>query len=276
VRRSRFPARAQARWRTARPAAMARQPGPWPTAWPGPHRTGRARWPPTGPPLASPPRVTARHAGCRRCPTRPRQGPGRSPAPRRIPAQNPGLPAVPAFPRESLDRRGRPPPRRTSGRRGPLSRVPLRPGPAGLARSALGPRIPRAVRELPGPPAPRESGRPRRGPRHRDPVLPGRPLPGHPFRARRVPAALAPGRGRATTRSAQPRPAWGRHLRPGPPAPFPASRVVPARRPAALSVPGALAVPVRAAAGPLVPAARVVPVRAGSLARVPVVPGRAP
>jgi len=232
---------------------------------PGPARASRLRK-----------RPTARPARCRRCPRRPHRGPVRHP---RIPDPSRGLRARPAFPPASQDRRGRLSPPRTSGARGPVRRVRPCPGPVRLAHSARDPRTPRtprtprAARALRVPPG---SGRPRRGPRVQ--ARPGRQLLGRPSRAAHVPAARVPVRGLVTTRSARPRPAWARLLRPGPRVPFPASRVVPASGPTAPAAQGARVVPVPAGAAQearVVQVARAVPVRAGSLVRAPAVRGRA-
>ena len=215
-------------------------------------------------------RLTARPGGCRRCPRRPRPGLGRH---QRSPDRNRGLRARPTFPRGSPDRRGRRSPPRTSGARGPVRRVPPRPGPARRAHSAQDPRAARALRVPPG------SGRPRRG--HRDPVRPGRDLPGRPSLAAHVPAVRGPARGPVTTPSARPRPAWARLLRPGPRVPFPASRVVPVSgptAPAAQVARVARVAPAPAGAGQearAVQVARVVPGRADSPVHAPVVPGQA-
>jgi len=215
-------------------------------------------------------------AACRRCRRRRPRGPVRH---QRTPDPNRGLRVRPAFPRGSPDRRGRLPPPRTSGARGPVRRVLPRPGPARPAPSAQDPKTPRtprtlraarALRALPGP------GRPRRGPR--DQVRPGRDLPGRAPRAGPVQAGRVPVRGLVTTRSARPRPAWARLLRPGRRVPFPASRVVPASGTTAPAAQGVRVVPGPQVAGQearAVPAARVAPVRAGSPDRARVVPGRA-
>ena len=256
-------------------AATARRPWVPRLAW-SPTRRGRpvSRLRPQRPARASPLRMrwTTRPAGCRRCPRHPHPGPGRPP---RTLGPNRGPRARPAFPRASPDRRGRPSPPQTSGVRGPVRRVPPRRGPARLPHSARDPRTPRTPRAAR---AARALGpaRPRRGPR--DLVRPGREHPGRPSRAGHVPAGRVPVRGRVTTRSARPRPAWARPLRPVPRVPFPASRVVPASRPTAPAAQGARVVPVPAGAGQearAVQAARVVPGRAGSPVHAPVVPGRA-
>jgi hypothetical protein len=250
-----------------------------------PTQRGRpvSRLRPQRPARASPLRMrpTPRPDGCRRCPRRPHHGPGRHP---RTPDPNRGPRARPAFPRASPDRRGRPSPPRTSGVRGPVRPVPPlppRPGPARLARLA---RLARSARDPRTPRTPRAAraaralgpARPRRGPR--DQVRPGREHPGRPSRAGHVRADRGQVRGLVTTRSARPRPAWARPLRPGPRVPFPASRVVPVSGPTAPAAQGARVVPVPAGAGQearAVQGARVVPVREGSPVHAPVVPGRA-
>jgi hypothetical protein len=183
-------------------------------------------------------RPTKPRDGCRRSRRHPRPGPARGLR---------GFKAIRQL-RGFLDRREPRPPRRTSGAQGPARLVPrhlrhLRPrglaaqrgleGQRGLA-GQRGLRAPGAsdpaaqarreagltsrVREL-------RAGRPRRG--LRDLVRQGR--------VRRGPADLAaPGlvlvarvlaRGQATTRSARPRPAWDRRLRPGRRRPVPPARL---------------------------------------------------
>jgi hypothetical protein len=238
-------------------------------------RSGQLR--PMALPPAVPPRLpTWRPGGCRRFRRRPRPGPARTQGWTRGPR---GLRPVPV-PRGCPDRRGPRPPRPTSAVRGRAKGARAvkgaRPGPRlrDPARRAAHPgsaRVPpRAVLTS----LVRAPGRPRRGPR--DLALParGRPGPVDPVRARgpRVPA-----RGRATTRSARPRPAWGQRLRLGLRVPARlASQVVPALRrapPAVLAGPAARVRPAAGRAGPACPmAVRVPAVPAG---RVPAVPGRA-
>jgi hypothetical protein len=254
---------------------MRRSSGPRPTGPPTAPRSGRSR--PMPPPPAVPPRLPTRRPGhCRRSRTRLRPGPGRPRDSTRGPRE---LRAVPG-PRGCPGRRGprSPPPtsavlgrvkeakgaREAKGHRaarpGPRLRVPAR--QAALPGSA--PARPRAVLTSRA----RARGRPRRGPR--DLALPARGRPGqaHPVRAR---APRVPARGRATTRSARPRPAWGRRLRPGLRArACLASQVVPAlRRPVPAPPPGRV-LAAAARVGPACPMAARVPA-----ARVPAVPGRA-
>ncbi len=244
-------------------------------------RTRRARSRPTGPAPGRQPRPrappgalrrppTARRAGCRRFRRRPCPGPGRATGrtgrvedPGQHGAAGPGTTADSGHPSglpwaerpgdraeragDRADRawewaeRGRPGrPGQAAGRE-PARPGPRRPDPAGQARRARAPRTPREV-----------SGRPRRA---------RRAALAHRVLAHRVPAPRArvlrvPARGRVTTRSARPRPAWARRPRPGPRVPFPASRVVPASRRATARVPGVLAarVPHAAQAAPAAPA----------------------
>ena len=268
------------------------RPGPPPTGRPTAPRIARPC--PMAPSRAGPPPVQGppmRLAGCRRSRRRPRPGPG-------LPSRGPrGLRALQA-PRGCQGHQGPRPPRPTSAARGqvkggkeskgpqPGLRLPVAAGRAALAGSAQAP--PRAVptSRARGSRAARVRGRPRRGPR--DLVLPGRVRPGlaAPVRAR---ALRVPARGRATTRSARPRPAWGRRLRLGPRAQaYLVSRVNPAvpvpRRAAqggqggqgVQAVQGGQGVRVRPGAarvGPARPMAGRGP--AGSRVRVPAVPGRA-
>jgi len=218
-----------------------------------------------------------RPGGCRRFPHRPHPAQGRklvSPAPTRGPR---GLRARPA----SRGRQGPRSPRPTSAAQGRvkgvrparLLRVPAR--RAAQAGSAQAP--PRAVptsrvRAAARARGVRVPGRPRRGPR--DLVHPGQVRPGQadPVRAR---ALRAPARGRATTRSVRPRPAWDRRLPLGPRAQVrlvspavlvlrPAARVVLA----AQGVQEVQEVRVRPGAVPVGPACPMA-------VRVPAAPGRA-
>ncbi len=253
---------------------------------PGRHLTGRPTAPPSArsrpmaPPRTGPlrvPRLPMRRLGrCRRYLRRPRPGPGPtllSRAPTRGPR---GLRARLAL----RGRRGLRSPRPTSAapgrpreaRAAPPLRVPAHPAAQGGSAQAPPLVVPtRAAR------AARGLGRPRRGPR--DLVRPGRVRPGQadPVRARGL---HAPVRGRVTTRSVRPRPAWGRRLPLGPRVQRRlASPAVPVLRPAARVVPavqGGQGVHVRPDAvqvGPACPTAARVP--AGSLVRVPAAPGRA-
>jgi hypothetical protein len=251
------------------------------------HRTGRrapsavprirpARSRPTRPPgMARPP--TARRAGCRRCRRRPRPGPARASSVRvssvRVSSArvssvrvSSGLRARPA----SQARRGPRSPRRTSGDRGPASRVPRRPGLPVQAASVRAATAPRGRRD-PGPARHARGKGLREATELRGPKGPGRVLPGP---AARAPVPRGPARGRVTTRSVRPRPAWDRRLRPDPRPRGPASLVVPARvvlvallaRVPAGEVPRA-----RAEAEPR----RAGRVPAGSRARAPAAPGPA-
>jgi hypothetical protein len=264
---------------------------------PGPHLTGRptaplsARPRPMAPPrtgrqvLARPRRRPVR---CRRSRRRRRPGPAPKPAAPE-PIQGPREPQ--AFralraPRGCRDRRGPRSPRPTSvarrrargakgARPGPRLRVPARLAAQGRSAQAPPRAVPtRAARAARAVRAARVPGRPRRGPR--DLVLPGRVRPGQVDPAR-VRALRVPAPGRATTRSARPRPAWGQRLplglrvRPRPVSPtVPA---VPVLRLAARAVPAARVPPGVVRAGPACPTAARVP--AGSLVRVPAAPGRA-
>ena len=226
---------------------------------PGPHLTGRPTAPrsgrphPTVPPRAAPGRpLTRRPGSClrsrrRRPPGRPNRGLRTVPVPRGCPVR----PALqPVRPTSAV---------RAAARRGPRRRVPAR-------RAVLpdrAPVVPRGVRT-------RAPGRP--GPGPPDLVLPVRGHPGPPHRVRarghRVPA-----RGRVTTRSARPPPAWVRRLRPAPRArAHLARRAVPVLRavPAGPVLAGQARVAPR---GPGRPRAARVP--AGSRVRDPAVPGRA-
>jgi hypothetical protein len=264
-------------------------PGPRPC--PGPRLTGRptarpnARPSPMAPSRTGPPRdprpPTPRPVGCRQSLRLPRLDPGlnpTSPGPTRGPRGPRAFPAPPGcrarrgprLPRPTSAARGRP----KEARAGPRLRVPARRAPPRGSAQAAPRAVPtRVVR------AARVAGRPRRGPR--DLVLPGRVRPGpvDPVRARvlRVPA-----RGRAITRSARPRPAWGRRLRLGPRVRARlVSQAVPVLRPAVRPVPPAQGVQgrqgVRVPPGAVraVPAAQGVRVPAAQGVRVPAVPGRA-
>jgi hypothetical protein len=227
--------------RVRRAAPMARQaplvrrrrvprprPG-WPRTRPGlptAPRAGTAPWPPVPECPQRPPgrlRVltvlrpgpTAQRASFRRFRRHPRPGPGRHLGRHR------GLPGAPALPvlHGSRGRRGLRLPRRTSGDQGPGRLVPPRLGPPARGLRAV-----------------RGRGLLRRGPQDLAlpvPVPPGRAGPARPVQAPRVPA-----RGRVTTRSARPRPAWDRRPRRGPRVRFPVSRAAPGSRRAARAVPG--------------------------------------
>jgi hypothetical protein len=237
-------------------------------------RNARSR--PTAPPRAGSPQVpgppTQRRVGCRRSRSHPR--PGQNPGTRGPSRESQGLLARPV-PRGCRVRRGPRPRRPTSAVRGRAkraraARVPragllcrVAAGRAALAGSAQAP--PRAVPTRRVRVA-RVRGRLRRG--LRDQVLPGRVRPGQvdPVRVR---ALRVPARGRATTRSVRPRPAWGRRLRLGPRAQAHlVSRAVPGPRrapPAAPAAPVARVRPDAGLAGPVRPMAD----------RVPADPGRA-
>jgi hypothetical protein len=227
--------------RRAPPAPRRRAPRPRP-GWPTAPRAGAAPWPPAPHRPQRPPgrlRVpaacgtgpTAQRAGFRRFRRHLRPGPGRNLGRDKGP---PGAPALPAL-RGSRGRRGLRLPRRTSGDQGPGSLVLPRPAPPA-----------RGLRVV------RERGLPRRG--HRDLVLPvrvppGRAVPARPDRALRVLA-----RGRVTTRSAPPRPAWDRRPRRGPRVRSPVSRAAQGSRRAARAVPGRPAARVPRPAGRAGPA----------------------
>ncbi len=228
--------------------------------------------PPTEPQVLG--RPTRRPAGCRRFLSRPRPGPGLNPV---SPGPTRGRREPRAFPvpRGCRDRRGPRSPRPTSVARRPVKEAKgARPGPrprAPARRAAQGGSAQVPLRAVPTRVArvARVPGRPHRGPR--DLVRPGRVRLGQadPVRARAL-RVLA--RGRATTRSAQPRPAWGPRLRRGPRAQPPPVRraipAVPAHRPAARVVPaaqGGRVPPGAVPAGPACPMA----------ARVPAAPGQA-
>lgn len=255
-----------------------RCPGPRLTARPTAPRSARPR--PMAPPRTEPQvpgRPTRRPVGCHRFLSRPRPGPGLNPA---SPGPTRGRREPRAFPvpRGCRDRRGPRSPRPTSVARRPAKGAQgARPGPrprAPARRAAQGGSAQVPLRAVPTRVArvARVAGRPHRGPR--DLVRPGRVRLGQadPVRAR---ALRVPARGRATTRSAQPRPAWGRRLRRGPRAQPPPVRraipAVPAHRPAVRAAPAAPAAqgvrvpPGAVPAGPACPMA----------ARVPAAPGQA-
>ncbi len=226
---------------------------------------------------------TSRRGTCRRFRRRRRPGPGLTPS--RKPGRQP--PRAPAR-RESRDRRGLRLPPQISVARGPPRPVPRRPGLAHPAASVLAARdqvprdqVPRCLvaKDLQVArgqvPRDRQAARPAARPLRALPVRAprGLVLPG-PVAARRVPVLPGPARGRVTTRSARPRPAWDRRRRPGRRVPSPVSRPARASRSAALPVPQGLVDRVRPAAvgqaGPARPMAGV------PAARVLAVPGRAP
>jgi hypothetical protein len=207
------------RARVSRVWRVWREPRPEPPTAP---RTGPPRSRPTPPsPTVAQPRPTKPRVGCRRSRRHPHPGPApatRGPKGSREAKGSRGargpraIRPCPGF----LDHRGPPPRRPTSGAQVPASGVlPLR-RPLG----PVGQRVPRAQAD--SVPAGREAGltsraagRPRRG--LPDQVRPGRvrPGPADPVDPGLVPVLRVPARGRATTRSARPRPAWGRRLRPG-------------------------------------------------------------
>ncbi len=276
--------------RGRRPAMTARPRRPpgrlqVPRPCPGPHLTARLTAPrstrprPMAPPRTGrqvPGRPTRRPVGCPPFLSRLRPGPGLNPA---SPDPTRGLRRL-RPPRRRRDRQGPRSPRPTS-----VARRPVR-GGKGVRWARPGPRLPAPPRlaaqgdSAQAPPravpirAARAPGRPRRGPR--DLVRRGRARLGQadPVRAR-VLRVLA--RGRATTRSARPRPAWGRRLRRGPrPQARLVSPAVPVLRPAARAVPAAQGVRVPPGAVPVGPACPMgARVPAGSRARVPADPGRA-
>jgi hypothetical protein len=261
-----------------------RRPGPPLTERPTAQRNARPR--PMAPSRTGPPRFPRppmrRPDGCRRSLSRLRPGLSLKPVPP-APTRGPrGLRARPALrgrrsprsPRPISAARGRP----KGARPAPPLRAPARRAAQGDSAQAL----PRAVPTRPARVV-RVPGRPRRGPRAL--VRPGRVRPGQadPVRAR---ALRAPARGRATTRSARPRPAWGRRLPLGPRVQVrlvsPAVPVLRPAVPAAQGAQGGLAaqegqgVRVRLGAvrvGPACPMAGRVP--AGSPVRVRAVPGLA-
>jgi hypothetical protein len=203
------------------------------------------------------PRV-ARHAGFRRF---------RRPRPL-SPAR--GLRAAPPARRGFPDRRGPRSHRPTSGAR--ATPVPRRQGPdptrpQGRAEQrAQAPGLTGGVREPPRP------GRLRPG--RQDPAPRARVLPGPAYQVP-VPVLRVPARGRATTRSARPRPAWDRRPRRGRRLPAdPARRLTPGRD--SKRVPAGRAVPVRVAdadrAGPRDPMDRA---RGVTRVRGPAARGRA-
>jgi hypothetical protein len=228
--------------------------------------------PPAGPPVPRA-RREPRRARCRRFRRHPPPGPGLTPDTTRGPRGPRGVRALRGFP----DRRRPQLPRPTSGARVP-ARLVLRPrGPAGRAgqgaSAQAGPRDGRTSRAR----GVRVPGRLRRG--LRDLVVPGRVRPG---RAGLVPVAgvHVPARGRVTTRSARPRPAWDRRLRPGPKHPArPVSRLSPAvpdRLRAPRPVPEVLVVLVRPDVARAGQARRTEDLaQAGSRVRVLAVPGQA-
>jgi len=244
-----------------------------------------ARWRPMAPSRTGPLRVPRppmrRPGGCRQFLRRPHPGPGLKlvpPAPTRRPRGPRGLRARPAL----RGRRGPRSPRPTSagqGRPKGARPAPLRVPPRRAAQEGSAQAPPQAV-PTSGARAVRMPGRPRRGPR--DLVLPGRVRPGQadPVRAR---VLHVPARGRATTRSVRPRPAWGRRPPLGPRAQVRlVSPAVPVLRPAAQAaqvvqaaqgVQGGRVRPGAARVGPACPTAARVP--AGSRVRVPAAPGLA-
>ena len=225
-------------------------------------------------------------------PARPGCGPGRRGPPAaagapdtRIPARagprgprsEPRAPGQRRVPRASPDRRGRRHPR---GFRSPGSaarRVPPRRGPAPRHQrpGTPNPQSPQGGQGARPLAAPR---RPRRGRQGARCAPAGGTPAARPGRAPRPGGPRVPVRGRVTTRSARPRPAWARPPRPGPRVPFPASRVVPASRPTAPAAQGPRVAPVPAGAGQAARAVRrpgAVRAPAGSRVHVPAVPGRA-
>jgi hypothetical protein len=238
-------------------------------------QTGRPRPHPMPPSLTAARRFrqvrpTRPRAGCRRSRRHPRPGPARALQRLR------GFRAIRQL-RGFRDRRGPRPHRRTSGAQGPARLVPRRPRrlrPRGLAGQrdlrALGASDPAAqarreagltsrVREL-------RAGHPRRG--LRDLVRQGRVRqgPADPAAPGRVLVARVLARGQAITRSARPRPAWDRRLRPGRRHPVPPARLV---RPARPSVPGS---PREPQAVPALPVGSLVLVRAAADRAGPVRP----
>ena len=246
-----------------------------PTARPYPVRPARRHRAPRPPAQAPVRRATARRAmprpgSCRRFRRR------RCPAPDLMPARRPGHRPVPPLARRGD--RGRRLLPRTSAAPGPVRLVPPGPGPvahqahqahqadqADQARPAHPVASARAVRDRP---AASPHGRPRHGRRAK--VPPG-PVPRALVRPVRV--LLVPAPGRVTTRSARPRPVWGRRRRPGRRVRPLASRLVRASRPAPPVGPAVPAARVPAAAALLAAPAR--PMARVPAARVRAVPGRA-
>jgi hypothetical protein len=239
-----------------------------PTGLPRPHPM------PPAPPRFPEVRPRQRRVSCRRFRRHPRPGQAQA-------TRGPRGPQVVRELREFRDRRGLRPPRPTSEARGPARLVPRLRVPAGQqaqeareAREGLRDSVLQAVpqagltsrlRDL-------RPGRPRRGPRGQ--VRPGRVRPDRAdLEAVRVGRVRV--QGRATTRSARPRPAWGRPLRPGLRDPVRlvsrllAVRVSRRALQAVLVPPAAL---VRQDAAPAVPAVPAVPVPA---VLVRAAPGRA-
>jgi hypothetical protein len=200
------PGPVRGRARVPRPAATARRPArlpsrrlrgvsrPWPATVTAARRVRRRpKWPPRAAPPVS---RTPRPGSCRRFRSRPHPGLPRLRRGRRMPRLTQSRRGHHRCP----DRPGLRPPRpisaaREPGRAGPRPHVPARPAVSVPAARVAARTRPKAVR-VPGQV-------------RRDPVRPGPGLPA-PVRVPRVPVP-----GRATTRSARPRPAWARHPRPG-------------------------------------------------------------
>ena len=265
ARAPRAPGRVRGRARVPRPVTTARRPArlpsrrpravsrPWPATATAARRVRRLpkRLPRPGPPRSR----TPRPGGCRPFRRRPR------PRPRRLTR---GL-------RMLRLTRGRRVPRRCPDRRGPRRRQPISAArePARREPARTGPRLHVPARQAASVPVAQVAARTRpkaaRVPGQERRVR-GRPGPGlpAPVRVGRVPVPA-----RATTHSAQPRPAWARRPRPGRKLRAPLARVrvpdLPALR---------RAVPVGRVRPDAVPGVLVTAARA-PVARVRVVPGRA-
>jgi hypothetical protein len=190
-----------------RPLASRHKQRPEPPTAP---RTGPMRpypMPPSLTALPGVPRPTPCLAGCRRFRRHPRLIPAQATPCLREPRARRALRGFP-------DRRGPRPPRRTSGAQGRGRLVLLARGPADQrgqpVQGVSGQAAP--VAALTSRPRDLRAGRPRRG--LRDRARPGRVRLGRADPGR-VLAVRVLARGQAITRSARPRPAWGRRLRPG-------------------------------------------------------------
>jgi hypothetical protein len=265
------PGRAHGQARVPRPVTTARRPvrlpsrrpravsRPWPATATAALRVRRLpkRLPRPGPPRSR----TPRPGGCR--PFRRRPCPGRLTRGLRMLRLTPGR----RVPRGCPDHRGLRPRQLISAAREPARREPARPGlrlhvPARqVARQAARQAISVPVARVAARTRPKAARVP--GQERRVRVRPGPGLPA-PVRVARVPVP-----GRATTRSARPRPAWARRPRPGRKLRAPLARVRVPDRPALRR-----AAPVGRVPPDAVPGVPVTAVRA-PVARVRVAPGRA-